>query len=56
MLQIIDVATWWCTRTLRTAPHRNIAFGPTAVAEWAMLRQRLDAAPPGGIVGFKIFP
>ena len=56
MLQIIDVATWWCTRTLRTAPSRYIAIGPTAVVEWGRLRQWLDVAPSGQIVGFKIFP
>jgi Protein of unknown function (DUF3800) len=56
MLQLIDVATWWCTRTLRTAPSRDIVTGSTTVAEWGRLRQWLDVAPSGQIVGFKIFP
>src|SRR5205823_4743209 len=56
MLQIADVAAWWCARALRLEG-RNILYGLTGVPEWARLRQRLDVNPANGqIVGFKIFP
>jgi hypothetical protein len=55
MLQIADVAAWWCARALRT-DGRQIAWGPTTVPQWGRLRQHIDVAPSGQLVGFKVFP
>ncbi len=56
MLQIADVAAWWCGRSLRTHG-RNIAAGQSVSPQWDRLRQRLAVNPANGqIVGFKVFP
>jgi hypothetical protein len=56
MLQIADVAAWWCSRSLRTHG-RAIAAGASVSPEWDRLRQHLHVNPANGqIVGFKVFP
>ncbi|HEY5373642.1 MAG TPA: DUF3800 domain-containing protein [Polyangiaceae bacterium] len=55
MLQIADVAAWWCNRSLRLSG-RNI-WAPGVSPEWDRLRERLPVNPANGqIVGLKIFP
>jgi hypothetical protein len=58
MLQIVDVAAWWCAHALRTHG-RTIGSGASVSPQWDRLRQRLYSNPitgrPDGY-GLKIFP
>jgi hypothetical protein len=51
MIQIVDVATFWCNRYLRTR-----AAGGATPAPWVRLEPYLDRSPTGQVVGLKIFP
>jgi hypothetical protein len=53
MLQVIDVATWLCNRTLRARASGGKLAEPT---EWERIEPRLDLYPAYAGRGLKVFP